>query len=169
MDVKNQSSCSRRGMSCMLLHVYLLPLIGSSTRDCSRIISLNSSISLVLPPGLLRLSGDRIKLKSPARIQSSLSGMSKLESQSVNNCLSGPVHGPYMLTSFQQLADCAYLNSTPSAKDLENIRVPVNIKLLQATNKPPDAPHDGTNKYLSSLLGQKRLIKERSKEVRFVS
>ena len=73
--VKNQSSCSKRGSVCMLLQVKDLPLIGSSMRACELMRSLKVILSLRLPPGLLRLSGLRMKLKSPTNSQSSLAGM----------------------------------------------------------------------------------------------
>ena len=57
VGVRNQSSCSSRGPYCILLQVYALPLIGSSMSPCDGIKSLNVIISLMLPPGLLRLVG----------------------------------------------------------------------------------------------------------------
>jgi hypothetical protein len=57
-DVKNQSNCSRSGSVCMLLHVYALPLSGSSTKPRWPIASLKTSVSDKLPPGLFRLFRD---------------------------------------------------------------------------------------------------------------
>jgi hypothetical protein len=55
-EVKNQSSCSRRGVCCMLLQVKALPFKGSSSRPRWTIISLKIKVSATLPPGLLRFS-----------------------------------------------------------------------------------------------------------------
>lgn len=65
-----------------VLHVHVndLPLIGNSIRDWVRMKSWNKSISLALPPGLLRFSGLRMKIKSPRSSQSSLSGISRSKS-----------------------------------------------------------------------------------------
>jgi hypothetical protein len=62
---KNQSSCWSNGSSCILLHVYFLPLMGSFVKFCVLIISLKVSISSTLPPSLFMLVGDLMKLKSP--------------------------------------------------------------------------------------------------------
>ena len=74
-EEKNQSSCSRSGSSCILLHVKALPLTGISIKDCARISSLNNSISEASPPSLFLLSVDRMKLKSPKINHFSSSGI----------------------------------------------------------------------------------------------
>ena len=68
--VKNQSSCSGNGTSCILDQVYYLPFKGNSTRPRCPIISLKRKISFMLPPGLFLLSTDLMKLKSPRRSSS---------------------------------------------------------------------------------------------------
>ena len=60
VEVKNQSNCSSRGSSCMLLQVKDLPFRGSSIRPCVRMKSLKVIISLMFPPGLFRLVGLRM-------------------------------------------------------------------------------------------------------------
>jgi hypothetical protein len=62
-EVKNQSICSRRGESCILLQVKLLPLIGSSIKSSLLIILLKIRESLKLPPGLFLLASDSIEVK----------------------------------------------------------------------------------------------------------
>src|SRR3954471_12987174 len=94
LEVKNQSNCSHKGSSLILLQVYLQFLIGSSTRFCILINSLKVSISSTSPPGLFLLSGDRMKLKSPIKSQFSLSGIFKFMSPSVYMTRSCPSQGP---------------------------------------------------------------------------
>lgn len=48
--VKNQSSCSRSGSCCILLHVKELPLIGNSVSSCALMKSLKVNISTHLHP-----------------------------------------------------------------------------------------------------------------------
>lgn len=52
-EVKTQSNLTRRGSSCILLQVKLLPLIGISRRSKSQIRLLNMAILVGSPPNLL--------------------------------------------------------------------------------------------------------------------
>lgn len=58
VDVKNQSSFSRSGSVCMLLHVKARPFSGSSTRPKCPMASVKVRVSATFPPGLLRLLSD---------------------------------------------------------------------------------------------------------------
>lgn len=57
-EVKNQSSCSKRGYCCILLQVKALPLIGSSKRPRVFMISLKIKISFISAPILFLFSID---------------------------------------------------------------------------------------------------------------
>jgi hypothetical protein len=99
--VKNQSSCSNKGLSCILDHVNLLPFKGSSIRPRWLIILLKRKISFILAPGLFLLSVDLIKLKSPSISQCSLEVMYKLWSHWTKSSLAWPLQGPYTFTNVQ--------------------------------------------------------------------
>ena len=55
------------------------------------------------------------------------------------------------------------------AKESTNQDVPVKTTLFLITMRPPEAPTDGAKTNLSKCLGQKVLIKARSKDSRLVS
>ena len=131
--------------------------------------SLKVIISPKWPPGLLRLSGPLMKLKSPHNSQSSLVGISSENSQAMKLFLGSPWQGPYTLTKVQDWADWVEWKRVTSAKSLEATIVAEKTALFQMVAIPPDAPREGTKSNLSNLHGQQDLMKALSKDCFFVS
>ena len=73
------------------------------------------------------------------------------------------------MTRFQVSPDCVATKDTPTAKDSTCQGVPTNTELSQIVIIPPEAPKEGANTNLSNRLGQKVLIKAKSKASRLVS
>ena len=112
--------------------------------------SLNVFMSLMLPPGLLRLLGARIKLKSPTKSQSSFDGMLSEHSQWMNCSLCSPWQGPYTLTNVQHCADCVDLKRVTSAKSSDSSTSTEKIVLFQIVTIPPEAPREGKCKLVKA-------------------
>lgn len=87
-EVKNQSSFSNRGSSCILLQVKDRPFRGNSTKPKTLMTSSKRNMSLTLPPGLFLFEGDLVKLKSPTINQSWSGGIWMFVNQSRNLPLS---------------------------------------------------------------------------------
>lgn len=98
-EVKNQSSLSNKGGSCLLDQVNFLPCSGSSTQPCALIASLKRSISCKSPPGRFLLEGYLMILKSPTTSQSMSSCISMSLIHKRKSLLPSLVHGPYTLES----------------------------------------------------------------------
>ena len=169
LEVRNQSNCSRSGSICMLLEVKEHPLIGNSMRLWQRMKSLNVFMSLMLPPGLLRLSGARIKLKSHTKRQSSIEGILSEHNHWMNCSLCSPWQGPYTLTNVQHCADWVDLKRVTSAKSSDRSTLAEKIVLFQMVTIPPKSPREGTNANWSKRRGQQDLMKVWSKEGFLVS
>ena len=75
LELKNQSSLSRRGGSCLVVQVNFLPCRGNSTTPGALIASLNRSISEMSPPGLFLFFEDLMRLKSPMSNNGKSSGI----------------------------------------------------------------------------------------------
>jgi Na+-translocating ferredoxin:NAD+ oxidoreductase RnfE subunit len=77
-DANTQSNLSNRGDTFILDQVYLFPCSLNSSSLKLLITALKFIISCMCPPGLFLSLGLLIRLKSPVKSQSTLSGMSTL-------------------------------------------------------------------------------------------
>jgi len=110
LEVKIQSSFSRRGEGCILDQVNFLPCRLTSLRPKVLIAELNLNISVKSPPGLFLSSGFLIRLKSPKIIQSRLSGITIFLNQLRKEVFPSAVQGPYTQVRIQAVLSCLEQN-----------------------------------------------------------
>lgn len=103
VDVKNQSSLSRRG-DCLLVQVYFLPHKGNSRRPTLLIASLNRNISFRPAPSLFLSSSLLSRLKSPTNNQSRFSDKLRFLNQVRKSLFPVGVHGAQTDVNLQQSA-----------------------------------------------------------------
>jgi hypothetical protein len=140
---KHLSSFSNKGCCSLFDQVYDCTCNGISWTPKWLIAKLKSSMLWTLPPGLLRFSWCRIRLKSPRKIQVSFGGIWMFENQLKNYVLPLFEQGAYMLHRVQFWFVSLEQNLMEYAKSLSDINSPKNFVPCQIVIMPPEDVMDG--------------------------